>query len=61
VSEVSLTKGWKTYLSGATLIALGLWLCSVGREVEGAQSIAMGLGLIGIRHYLEYSQEDKKK
>jgi hypothetical protein len=61
VSEITLTKGWKTYLSGAALIALGLWLCWTGQEVEGAQSIAMGLGLIGVRHYLEYSQENKKK
>jgi len=57
--EVSLTKGWKSYLGAAALMLLGLYLLYVGNSTEGAQSIALGLSLLGIRHYLSYSQEKK--
>lgn len=54
---VELTKGWKSYLGATILILTGLYLISVGQEVAGAQSIGLGLGILGIRHYLSYSFE----
>jgi hypothetical protein len=58
MAEVTLTKGWKTYLGAIILIATGLYLVSVGQASEGAKAIGLGLSIIGIRHYLEYSSKD---
>ena len=55
--EISLTRGWKGYLGGALLVAIGLYLVLTGNELEGAQAIGLGLGILGIRHYLQYSSE----
>jgi len=55
--EISLTRGWKGYLGGALLVAIGLYLVLTGNELEGAQAIGLGLGILGIRHYLQYSQD----
>lgn len=57
MAEITLTKGWKTYLAAAILILTGIYLISQGENVGGMQSIATGLGILGIRHYLEYSKE----
>ena len=54
---ISLTRGWKTYAGAGLLIAVGFYLLFTGHEIEGMQAIGMGLGLLGIRHYLQYSQE----
>jgi hypothetical protein len=57
MAEITLTKGWKTYLGAVILIATGLYLVSIGQTAEGAQAIGLGLSIIGIRHYLEYSNQ----
>ena len=57
MKEITLTKGWKGYLGGALLVAIGLYLVLTGNELEGAQAIGLGLGILGIRHYLQYSQD----
>jgi hypothetical protein len=57
MAEITITKGWKTYLGAIILIATGLYLLSIGQAAEGAQAIGLGLSIIGIRHYLEYSQQ----
>ena len=54
---ITLTRGWKTYTAAALLILVGFYLLLIGQEAEGLQAIALGLGLAGIRHYLQYSQE----
>ena len=58
MEKITLTKGWKGYLGGALLVAVGIYLVLGGNEIEGMQAIALGLGVLGIRHYLQYSQED---
>ena len=57
MGEVTLTRGWKGYLGGVLLVLVGLYLLTLGEDVAAVQSIAMGLGILGIRHYLAYSQE----
>jgi hypothetical protein len=57
MAEMTVTKGWKTYLGAIILIATGLYLLSIGQNTEGAQAIGLGLSIIGIRHYLEYSKQ----
>ena len=57
MKEITLTKGWKAYLGGLLLIAVGLYLVLIGEELEGTSAIGMGLGILGIRHYLQYSSE----
>jgi len=57
MAEITITKGWKTYLGAVILIATGLYLLSIGQNVEGTQAIGLGLSIIGIRHYLEYSRQ----
>lgn len=58
---VELTKGWKGYAGAAILIAAGLYLLVIGEEIAGIEAIGLGLGLLGIRHKLDYSQESRKK
>jgi len=57
MEKITLTKGWKGYLGGLLLVAVGLYLVLTGNELEGAQAIGLGLGILGIRHYLQYSSE----
>jgi hypothetical protein len=57
MNGITITKGWKTYLGAIILIATGLYLVSIGQAAEGAKAIGLGLSIIGIRHYLEYSQQ----
>lgn len=47
-------KGWKGYAGALALISLGIWLLYEGRSVEAVQCIGIGLGLLGIRHKLDY-------
>ena len=54
---ITLTRGWKTYAGAGLLMLVGFYLLLIGQEAEGLQAIGMGLGIIGIRHYLQYSQE----
>ena len=56
--RITLSRGWKGYVGGALLVAIGLYLMLTGNEIEGGQAIALGLGILGIRHYLQYSKED---
>jgi hypothetical protein len=55
--NLTLTRGWKSYLGAALLIASGLYQISLGDYTSGIQSIGLGLGILGIRHYLSYSNE----
>ena len=57
MKEITLTRGWKSYLGAAILILGGLYLVFTGHAFEGSQAIGLGLGILGIRHYLEYSSE----
>jgi len=57
MGKIEITKGWKGYAGGIMLIVVGFYLLLVGQEIEGAEAIAMGLGILGIRHYLEYSKK----
>jgi len=57
MEKITLTKGWKGYVGGALLVAIGLYLVLTGNEIEGAKAIGLGLGILGIRHYLQYSSE----
>lgn len=54
----SLTKGWKGYLGAIGLIAIGLYLVSIGEKIAGAQAIFTGLGILGIRHKQSYEEEE---
>ena len=49
-------KGWKGYLGGTLLVAVGLYLLAIGEEVAAVQSIGLGLGILGIRHKLSYKR-----
>jgi len=53
------TKGYKTYLASTILILLGLYLIVDGKTSDGIQALSTGLGLLGIRHYLQYSNQEK--
>ena len=57
MGKIEITKGWKGYAGGIILILVGFYLLLVGQEIEGAEAIAMGLGIIGIRHRLQYSSK----
>ena len=51
------TKGYKTYLASTILILLGIYLIIDGKTTDGIQALSTGLGLLGIRHYLQYSNQ----
>jgi len=57
MGKIEITKGWKGYAGGIMLIVVGFYLLFVGQEIEGAEAISLGLGILGIRHYLEYSKK----
>lgn len=50
------TKGWKGYTGAAILIMLGIYFLAIGNEYEALQCIGLGLGLLGIRHKLDYGK-----
>jgi len=54
---VELTKGWKGYLGATLVILAGIYLLATGNTTEGISTIGIGLGLLGIRHNLDYREE----
>jgi len=58
--EVQVTKGWKGYLGAAITILVGIYLLAIGEAIAGAQLIGIGLALLGIRHKLDYMENNKK-
>jgi drug/metabolite transporter (DMT)-like permease len=53
---VDLTKGWKGYLGALALIVVGIYLLATGKNIEGLQTLSIGLSLLGIRHKLSYNE-----
>ena len=58
--EVQVTKGWKGYLGAGLTICIGIYLIAIGEHVSGVQLIGIGLALLGIRHRLDYMENNKK-
>jgi len=54
---IELTKGWKGYLGATLVILAGIYLLATGNTTEGISTIGIGLGLLGIRHNLDYREE----
>jgi len=54
---MDITKGWKGYLGAAIVMLTGLYLIAIGNVQEGAALFGVGLSLLGIRHKLDYSEE----
>jgi len=52
-----MTKGWKAYLGAAILLADGFYLLLIGEKIAGVQAIGLGLGLLGVRHKLDYQKK----
>lgn len=47
---LALSGGYKTYVAGVGLIALGVYQLSQADAADGVKSLAQGLGLLGLRH-----------
>ena len=58
--EVELSKGWKGYLGAGLTICIGIYLIAIGESIAGMQLIGIGLALLGIRHKLDYMENNKK-
>jgi len=58
--EVQVTKGWKGYLGAGLTICIGIYLIAIGEAIAGMQLIGIGLALLGIRHKLDYMENNKK-
>jgi hypothetical protein len=54
---ISLTRGWKGYVGGIGAILLGIYLVLNGNFESGASLVFLGLGILGIRHKLDYENE----
>jgi hypothetical protein len=54
------TRGWKGYLGAGLTMLVGIYLMAVGEKIAGMQLIAIGLALLGIRHKLDYMENNKK-
>ena len=50
---MDLLTGYKAIIGGIGLIALGIYQMTQGEVEQGIQSIASGLGIIGIRAALD--------
>jgi len=57
--EIELSKGWKGYLGAGLTIAIGIYLLAIGESIAGMQLIGIGLALLGIRHKLDYMENNK--
>lgn len=53
--------GWKMYIAGFALIALGCYEISQGQVDNGATHIAAGLAAIGVGHKLDKNTEAVKE
>ena len=51
--------GFKTYIAGVGLIALGVYQMTQGDYQTGMQTIAAGLAVFGVGHKLEKASESK--
>jgi hypothetical protein len=58
--EIEATKGWKGYLGAGLTICLGIYLLATGEKIAGMQLIGIGLALLGIRHKLDYMENNSK-
>jgi hypothetical protein len=58
--KIEITKGWKGYLGAGLTIMLGVYLIAIGEKIAGMQLIGIGLALLGIRHKLDYLENNKK-
>jgi hypothetical protein len=58
--EVEISKGWKGYVGAGLTIVLGVYLIAIGEHVAGLQLIGIGLALLGIRHKLDYMENNSK-
>jgi len=58
--EIQAIRGWKGYLGAGLTIVLGVYLIAIGEAIAGMQLISIGLALLGIRHKLDYMENNKK-
>jgi hypothetical protein len=58
--EIEIPRGWKGYLGAGLTICIGIYLIAIGEHVSGVQLIGIGLALLGIRHKLDYMENNKK-
>jgi len=55
---MDVTKGWKGYVGAALVMLTGLYLASIGDYTNAVALFGIGLSLLGIRHKLDYSEEE---